>query len=108
MLKKKNRVGRRDIAKIFKIGRFINSENLTLKFILAKENTLPRVSFIVSKKVAKGAVERNLLRRHGYVALEKFYKTLPQELEGVFIFNKNQKIIKNLREEIKNILNKIK
>ena len=105
MLSKKNRVDKDTVEKIFKTGRFVNSPNLSFKFILDKNFPTPRISFIVPKKVAKSAVERNFLRRYGYLALQKYFHQFPAGILGVFVFNKNS--IENLENEIKNILNKI-
>lgn len=121
MFLKINRVDKSIIKQIFTKSRFINSANITLKFIL--NNKLPkRVSFIVPKSTSKKAVERNLLRRRGYSVLSKYLDTLPFGFMGVFVFNKksvfyfglksknklkNRESIKNLENEIKNLLNKI-
>ncbi len=117
MLPKKNRVEKKAIEKIFKHGKFITSPGLTFKFInlevlppnrgRTSKFITPRLSFIVPKKVAKLAVQRNLLRRRGYVALEKYFNKFPAGLLGVFLFRKNEKSIQNLENEIKTILDKI-
>lgn len=120
MLLKRNRVSARVLKEIFQKGKFINSSHLTLKFILestgltcgnshrsdlGKEN--PRISFIVSKNVAKLAVKRNLLRRRGYTALRKQLNQFPLGLVGVFIFKRYQDNVSVIENEIKNILTKI-
>ncbi|MEI8270808.1 MAG: ribonuclease P protein component, partial [bacterium] len=64
MLSKKNRVNKKLIDKIFKEGRFVNSPNLTLKFI-KEESLYPKIAFISPKTASKKAVDRNLLRRRG-------------------------------------------
>ena len=107
MLKKKNRANRRSVEKIFKLGRSVGSLSLRFKFILSGEKFSPRISFVVPKKLAKGAVARNLLRRHGYAALPKRLDKFPLGLIGVFIFNKKEKSVRNLEDEIKTILNKV-
>lgn len=107
MLLKKNRADKKTVGKIFKEGRFINSPNLTFKFLIEKNSMLPRVSFVVPKNITKLAVKRNFLRRLGYSILKKFLKDLPSGLVGVFIFKKNQNNILILENEIKTILTKI-
>ncbi|MFZ2072675.1 MAG: ribonuclease P protein component [Minisyncoccia bacterium] len=120
MLSKNNRADKKAVDQIFKEGRFVNSTNLTLKFInLLQKNTHPRISFIVPKTVSKKAVVRNLLRRRGYAVLRKYFKQFPSGFLGVFIFNKkggevfsgrknkNKNPIKELENEIKLILNKL-
>lgn len=107
MLPKKNRADKNAVEKIFKEGKFINSPNLTFKFILNSPGKAPRISFIAPKNIAKLAVKRNLLRRRGYAALKKYLKDFPVGLVGVFIFKKHQEDILILDNEIKTILNKI-
>lgn len=118
MLSKKNRNDRKSVEQIFKSGSFVNSPNLTLKFLNTNENK-KRVSFITPKTVSKKAVVRNLLRRRGYAILEKYFNALPIGFLGVFVFGKKSlqifggrktKIYNpmlNLENEIKNIFNKL-
>jgi len=107
MLPKKNRVDTKMVGEIFKGGKFINSPNLTFKFILTHSSTSPRISFIAPKTVAKLAVKRSSLRRRGYNALRKSINDFPLGLLGVFIFKKYQNDISIIENEIKNILHKI-
>ena len=108
MLPKKNRADRKDVDKIFKDGKFLNSSSLTFKFILNKNFDIPRISFIAPKSVAKLAVRRNFLRRHGYSVLKKYSKDFPLGLVGAFIFKKGETDSIILENEIKNILSKFR
>lgn len=105
MLLKKNRVDRKSIEKIFKTGRFVNSPNLSFKFIINKDKIERRISFVVPKSVSKNAVKRNFLRRHGYFILRKHLADFPLGVNGVFLF-KNF-LTTELEKEIKIILNKL-
>src|SRR6185369_3799236 len=107
MLAKKSRADKKAVEKVFKEGRFLNSEHLTFKFVLNKEFTTPQISFVAPKTVAKLAVKRNLLRRKGYSALSEYIAKIPANLTGVFIFKKYQDDISILENEIKNILSKV-
>jgi ribonuclease P protein component len=107
MLLKKNRADRKAIEKIFKDGRFLNSPNLTFKFLIKKNSTTPQISFIAPKSVAKLAVKRNLLRRRGYGVLNKYINQFPSGVLGVFLFKKYQDDVLTIENEIKNILSKI-
>jgi ribonuclease P protein component len=107
MLPKKNRADRKAVEKIFKEGKFLNSPNLTFKFFINKNSLIPQISFVAPKGVAKLAVKRNLLRRHGYVALSKHIDQFPLGIKGVFLYKKNQSDISIIENEIKNILSKI-
>jgi ribonuclease P protein component len=55
-------VKKRDFAKVQKLGRFFNSNQISLKFL---ENGLSeaRIGIIVGKKFSSRAVERNSLKR---------------------------------------------
>lgn len=106
MLPKKNRVGTKEINEIFKKSTVFNSPSLTLKY-LKNDNRGVKISFLTPKNVAKLAVKRNLLRRHGYSALGKNLELFPAGFMGVFIFKKYQDKISTLENEIKNILLKI-
>ncbi|MEI7765141.1 MAG: ribonuclease P protein component [bacterium] len=119
MLSKKNRADKRLIDKIFKEGKFVNSPNLTLKFINTKEGNV-KISFITPKTVSKRAVDRNLLRRRGYVILKKHLSLFPIGFIGAVIFGKKSMVFfggrknktknpnQNLEKEINIILNKLK
>lgn len=107
MLKKKNRATTKAVKEIFKRGLFLNSPNLTFRFIKTTQTTPPQISFIVPKSTTKSAVKRNLLRRHGYVVLEKKIKEVPLGLVGIFLFKKPDVSILMLEKEIKAIIDKI-
>ncbi|OGI95508.1 hypothetical protein A2917_03055 [Candidatus Nomurabacteria bacterium RIFCSPLOWO2_01_FULL_42_17] len=116
MLPKKNRVSTNEVDKIFKEGKFLNSPNLTFKYIRNQRNQDKeiKISFIAPKSVAKLAVTRNLLRRRGYSALGEYLREYISEfpsglrgLRGVFVFKKYQDDITTINNEIKNILDKI-
>jgi ribonuclease P protein component len=106
MLPKKNRADTKEVERIFREGKFINSLNLTFKFVFVSGNKR-KISFIAPKSVAKLAVARNLLRRKGYSALEKYLNQFPLGLLGVFVFKKSQTDIQIIENEIKTILAKI-
>lgn len=106
MLPKKNRVDKKTIEKIFQEGSFVNSSNLTLKF-LKKRAGEKRISFIAPKSVARLAVQRNFLRRLGYRALTKQLDKFPLGFVGVFIFKKNIDSVQEIEKEIKIILTKL-
>jgi len=119
MLTQKNRTDRKTVEKVFKQGRFVNSANLSLKYIKDSEIDFPQISFTVPKTVCKRAVGRNLLRRRGYAVIRKYFDLVPKNTIGVFVFgkksldvfgkkkNKLYNPILNLENEIKEILNKI-
>ena len=106
MLPKKNRVSKKEVDLIFKQSKFITSSSLTFKY-LKSNGKVVKVSFIAPKNIAKLAVQRNLLRRHGYSALEKHLNQFPLGIVGVFVFKRLEEDILILENEIKTILAKI-
>ncbi len=107
MLAKKNRSNTKDVEKVFKVGKFINSPFLTFKYILNTKNSLPKISFIAPKSIAKKAVERNSLRRLGYQALKNHIKQFPAGIVGAFVFRKPTAKVTEIENEIQTILNKL-
>jgi len=107
MLPKKNRAGTKVVEKIFKEGIFLNSPNLTFKYCLNKNDTVPKISVIAPKGVAKLAVKRNFLRRLGYKTLKKHINQFPLGISAVFVFKKYQDDVAIIENEIKNTLSKI-
>jgi ribonuclease P protein component len=106
MFPKKNRADKKLVGRIFKEGIFVNSNFLNLKYILDENIISAKVSFIVPKTIEKKAVKRNYLKRQGYVILKKYFKKIPNNFVGAFIFKKNITVIE-IENEIKKILNKI-
>lgn len=58
--------GHGSLAYLYKNGQIARTKNLTFKYILNKKRQFPRVAIVVSKKVAKRAVDRNRIRRRIY------------------------------------------
>ena len=106
MLKKKNRADINSLNSLFKKGKFVVSPSLIFRYLKNNDKAI-KISFIAPKNVAKLAVKRNLLRRRGYLALEKYFKLFPAGITGVFAFKKYQDDILIIKNEIKYILNKI-
>lgn len=110
MLPKANRANTKEIDAIFKGGKFLNSPNLTFKYLLSSAKAdlkTNKISFIAPKSVAKLAVKRNALRRKGYRILKKLIDQFPFGIVGAFIFRKFQDDSSILENEIENILSKI-
>lgn len=68
MFKKSERLGRAKFTEYFKIGRRFHSDSFTLIYSPAP---LRAVAVVVGKKVYKGAVDRNTLRRRVYAAVRE-------------------------------------
>jgi ribonuclease P protein component len=81
MFKKTERLNRTAFSGYFKIGRRFNSDNFTLIYSPAPVRA---VAVVVGKKVFKGAVDRNTLRRRVYAAARTILDT--QEVStGIYI-----------------------
>ena len=105
MLARRNRVSTALVSHIMKEGVSVHTPSMSLRFTLRA--AYPRFSAIVSKKVAKTAVERNRTRRRVYAVLEKL--ALPP-LHGLIMIKKSISTIspRELTEEINNLLAKVR
>jgi len=85
-----------------KSGNRRESEHLTLRL----NKGTPKFSFVVSKKVAAKAVERNRIKRRGYEAINELLKKGFNKKSGVFFAKKgiSKLTFKELKEEIKSLL----
>ena len=92
MLPKKRRIEKREFRHIISRGKKLNGDNLLLyiaKIETDYELKDSRFSFSVSKKVTKGAVDRNRLRRVGYSVIEKSIERIKKGYFLFFVFKKN-------------------
>ncbi len=112
MFPKKNRITKTGFDELMKKGRVLHSLSFSLRYF-KKENTPVKFAFVVSKKVAKNAVDRNILRRRGFSALRDL-GVLKQEntlkgISGAFFYKKEGKGVKieDLEKEIDEVLKKI-
>lgn len=108
MLNKKNRADRKTVENIFKNGKFVNSLVLSFKFLINKASVDKKISFIVPKSTAKSAVKRNMLRRRGYRALQKYFTEFPSGVYGAFVLKNPLVSVLQLEKEVKEILQKFK
>ncbi len=68
MLSKERRLNRGQIKNLLKKGKTFNSQNLLAKVLQNNKEENSRFGFVVSGKVHKSAVKRNLLKRRiGYI-----------------------------------------
>ncbi len=106
MLSKKERLPRSLFSNTLK-GRSFHAEHLTLRSI---SSSLPvsKFSFVVSKKVAKTAPARNLLRRRGYEVIQKHTTKIKGILSCAFFYKTgaDKLTFKELEIEIVDLLKK--
>lgn len=89
MFSQKERVNKDIFPAILKIGRTINSDNLSLRYIENKDVSAGlknRYTFVVSAKVSKLAVVRNLLKRRGRYIIRKNKDKIKTSFNCVFFF----------------------
>ncbi|MEI7719694.1 MAG: ribonuclease P protein component [bacterium] len=67
MLARKSRIGKQGLAEVFRVGKPFRTSLLSIKY-LPSPGVL-QCAVVISKKVAKKAVERNRVRRAVYRAL---------------------------------------
>lgn len=108
MLPKNNRVTRGEFEEVLEKGAVLHSPLFLFRF-LKKESGSPKIAFVVSKKVASGATERNKMRRRGYSAARKMREEsafLP--FTGVFFFKKGsvKAGFREMTEEVSGLLKK--
>ena len=104
MLPKKKRVTKELFQTVIKDGKTLSGSFFIFRYIKQQN---PQYAFVVSKKIAKKAVDRNKLRRQGYNALSS-YKL--KDYLGVFFYKKEVKGVafKEIKEDIGIILNKLR
>ncbi len=78
MFKKSERLNRTTFTEYFKIGRRFHSDDFTVVYSPAPVRA---VAVVVGKKVFKGAVDRNTLRRRVYGAA----RLLLEDTTGVYV-----------------------
>jgi len=112
MFPKKNRITKTGFDTLLKKGSVFHSPYFSLRYN-KKDSSLPQFAFVVSKKVAKNAVERNILRRRGFSSLRNLC-VLGKESKwngviGAFFFKKEAKGLsfEEIKKEIEGLLMKI-
>lgn len=104
MLKKELRLGkRRDFEEIKRKGILRKGECFSV--IAGNIVGLKRFAVVVSKKISKKAVERNLIRRKIYRIIGKNMNIFPDNFAGIFLVKKN--ILNKSEEEMEKCLKSI-
>ena|SRR3989344_8721866 len=105
MFPRERRVTSKIFHKILKGRRFnVAHVSLSLSSLLSSEQN--RFSFVVSKKVSKSAVKRNLLRRRSTAVVEKLIHFIPSGIAGIFFLKPGAELLSShaLSEEINDLL----
>ncbi len=102
MLKKRFKLNTSEFKEVFNFGKTTKHPLFVLK---TKENNLPypRFAVVVSKKIAKKAVDRNYIRRKFFHALEETI-SIYSNMDYIFVLNSSTKDLqyKDLLTNLKN------
>ncbi|HRY62754.1 MAG TPA: ribonuclease P protein component [Candidatus Paceibacterota bacterium] len=82
------KVTRSDFDMILKKGKNIYSPLLSFKYIFLDNSVSSRFSFVISGKVAKRAVDRNLFKRRGRHIVRKVKDDIQKGFIGAFFAKK--------------------
>ena len=107
MISKKYRVSRLKIEPIIKKGKETQSSLFLIRYITNNRN-FDRFAVIISKKINKLAVKRNLLRRQLFESIRDQYKeNLKKQHFDIVLIPKKiiiNKTFQDIKEDVKNIL----
>ncbi len=101
MLKKRFKLNTSEFKEVFNFGKTTRHSLFLLK---TKDNTLPysRFAVVVSKKIAKKAVDRNYIKRKFFHVIESILINYPKA-DYIFVLNSS---VKDL--QYKDLLNNLK
>lgn len=104
MLQSSKKLHKSEFPEIVRKGRTFHSDHLYLRVVFS--DTDSKVAFVVPKKVIKGAIQRNKIKRKGYNILKELDI---KPLKGIFFAKKGIEDVtfQQLEEEIVDILKKI-
>ncbi|OHA88175.1 MAG: ribonuclease P protein component [Candidatus Zambryskibacteria bacterium RIFCSPHIGHO2_01_FULL_43_27] len=108
MLPKKNKISIRMFPKERRPIKSMGSDSLSLSVFFQTKDDVPRASVVISKKIAKTAVERNKIRRRIFSILRKHITSARDGSLLVFHAKKPvlHKKFADLEVEIQNLLKK--
>lgn len=96
MLKKERRLAKEEIEEIIKKGRSIYSPFVSIRYLI-DSNKNSRFSFVISSKVSKSAVSRNLFKRRCRAIIQKNLDKIKDGGSFIF-FAKNGVLERSYRE----------
>lgn len=111
MFSQRERVNKTTFPILLREGRTVNSDNISLKYVEKNEpGEKNRYSFVVSSKVSKSAVVRNLLKRRARHAVRKHSSKIKKPITAVFFFKQgaNKLDFSQIETEILSLLSRAK
>ncbi len=88
MLKKNNKLSRKDFTTVFDKRKVHPSLHFTLRVLPVDSWDEFGVAVVVSKKIESSAVDRNKAKRRVYYALKVLSEDLEKPFRGVFVMRK--------------------
>ena len=88
MLKKQNRIGTKEVERIFKNAKSRHSKNFLIKEARGDDLSIKKFAVSVPKKIVKGAVKRNLFRRFIYKKIGDALPKIPGGTSAIIILKK--------------------
>lgn len=82
--------GHGSLRYVYKNGRTARSRLMTIKSVPNKRRKTPRMAVVVSKKVYKGAVGRNRMRRRVYEIIRRECEYIKQDTDIVIIISSSE------------------
>lgn len=108
MLAKQHKVNRKAFETVFKKGSAFHSSHFSLRVVTQTGARTYAAAFVVPKKVEKGAVARNRMRRRCYYAIRSVSGAFVKQFTAVFVVKKTLRSLPlaALREEVTLLLGK--
>jgi ribonuclease P protein component len=82
--------GHNSLRYVYKNGQVVRSHFATLKSIHNSHRSIPRIAVVVAKKVHKGAVGRNRIRRRIYECVRRQISRLDQNVDIAIIVSASE------------------
>ena len=103
MLSKKFRFhSRGGVRYVYQYGKTLRSSKMSLVF-MPNERGFMRVAVVVSKKIEKTAVKRNLIRRRIYEILRNNFNTVPKKTDYIFVIY-SKDVLKMKEKDLKDLV----
>lgn len=106
MLPRGQKISRAVFGEVLNSKKSISSPFFSLRFYQTEKTTPSRFSFVVSKKIASSAVERNTLKRRGYSFLQKNKERIRPAFVAAFFLKKGAEKLSTARfgDEVASLL----
>lgn len=106
MLKKSRRIPRSSFLAVLRQGKSFHSTHFSLKIKRGIAGEEDSFSFVISKKIIRTAVKRNVVKRRGYHVLRDVFGSIKKPYKGIFFVKKGagELSFNELKKEILSLL----